>query len=319
MLQHPSIKSATISSYLPIPSSSSNSTYSQAREFREDLAINMANWYVDFDYAETYGLTIKEGRFFDQAFGQDSNAVVLNEAAIRVLGYQNPVGKKIYGIDDFQGAPTPEDFREYTIIGVVEDFHFESLRDNIGSLGLFIGRSTGNVSFAFQATNTSQVISDLEAKWNQLAPDQPFSYRFVDEAFSRMYEAESRTGGIILVFAILAVLVCCLGLFGLSTFVVEQRTKEIGIRKVLGASMTNIVGLLSKRFLVLVLIGIIIAIPIAWHFLNGWLNNFAYRVDLHWSVFFAGSIVAILIAFATVSFQSIRAALISPVNALRSE
>jgi putative ABC transport system permease protein len=152
-----------------------------------------------------------------------------------------------------------------------------------------------------------------------MAPDQPFSYRFVDDSFRRMYEAESRTGGIIMVFAILAILVSCLGLFGLSTFVVEQRTKEIGIRKVLGANIADIVGLLSKRFLLLVFIGIILAIPLAWYFLNGWLANFAYRVELDWSLFLAAATVAILIAFFTVSFQSIKAAIMSPSRALRSE
>lgn len=319
ILQNPAVTSVSISSYLPIPSSRSNTTYSKAREFREDLAINMDLWNVDYDYTKTYKLNIKEGRSFDEAYGSDSNAVILNEAAIQILGFEDPIGQKIYGIDDFQGTPQPENFIEYTVIGVVEDFHFESLREKIGALGLFLRRSTGNVSVAYQADNTDQVIANIESIWLKMAPNQPFAYRFVDEAFGKMYEAERRVGKIILVFASLAILVCCMGLFGLSTFVVEQRTKEIGIRKVLGATVANIVGLLSRQFLSLVGLGIIIAIPVTWYFLSGWLENFAYRIDIHWYVFLISAFIAIFIAFLTVGFQSLKAAIRNPVKALRSE
>lgn len=319
ILQDPAVTSVSISSYLPIPSSRSNSTYSKGRELREDLAINMAEWSVDYDYAKTYDLKLKEGRFFDERYGSDSNAVVMNEAAIKILGYENPIGMKIYGADDVQGKPTPEDYTEYTIIGVVEDFHYESLREKIGSLGLFLGRSTGNISVAYQPASTDRVISHLESIWKTMAPSQPFSYRFVDEAFGKMYEAEKRVGTITMVFATLAILVSCLGLFGLSTFVVEQRTKEIGIRKVLGATVTNIIGLLSRQFLLLVGLGILIAIPITWYFLSGWLENFAYRISIHWTVFLLSAALSIVVAFFTVGAQSLKAAVRNPVKALRSE
>ncbi len=320
VLQDPAVEAATVSAYLPIPSARSNSTYSQAREFREDLAINMDNWYVDHDYADTYQLTLKEGRFFDPSFGGDSNAVVLNEAAIAILGYQDPLGKKIYGLeDDIQGTPRPEDFVEYTIIGIVEDFHFESLREEIEALGFFLGRSTGSVSVRYQAGKTDQVLGHLERTWNEMAPSQPFAYRFVDESFAKMYEAEQRIGKIIMLFSLLAILVSCLGLFGLSTFVVEHRTKEIGIRKVLGASIGNIVSLLSRQFIWLVLMGILIAIPITWYALGQWLDNFAYRIDVHWTVFLLAGLVALGIAMITVSFQSLKAAVMNPVKAIKDE
>ncbi|MBK8503131.1 MAG: ABC transporter permease [Saprospiraceae bacterium] len=319
ILLDPAVTSASISSYLPIPSSRSNSTYSKIREFREDQAINMGVWSVDYDYGKTYNLQLKEGRFFDQQYGGDSMGVILNEAAIKILGYEDPVGKKIYGTGDFQGAPKPEDFIEYTIVGVVEDFHYESLREKIGALGLFLERSTGSVSVAYQAGSTDKVISHLESIWQKMAPSQPFAYRFVDEAFGKMYESEKRVGKITLVFAALAIIVSCLGLFGLSTFVVEQRTKEIGIRKVLGANIANIVGLLSRQFLLLVLLGIIVAIPLTWYFLRGWLESFAYRIEISWVVFLMASVIALLIAFLTVGSQSLKAAIMNPVKALRSE
>ncbi|MCB0685235.1 MAG: ABC transporter permease [Saprospiraceae bacterium] len=319
ILQDPMVKSVSISSYLPIPSSRSNSTYSKGRELREDLAINMAEWRVDYDYANTYDLKLKEGRFFDEAYGQDSNAVVLNEAAIRILGFEQPIGMKIYGAHDVQGKPTPDDYKEYTIIGVLQDFHYESLRQEIGALGMFLGRSTGKVSVAFQSESTDRIISQLENIWQKMAPKQPFSYRFVDETFGKMYEAEKRVGTITLIFATLAILVSCLGLFGLSTFVVEQRSKEIGIRKVLGASVSNIVALLSRQFLILVGLGIIIAIPLTWYFISGWLENFAYRISIRWTVLLVAAILSLLIAFFTVGSQSLKAAIRNPVKALRSE
>ena len=320
ILQDPAVTSVSISSYLPIPSSRSNSTYSKGREFREDLAINMGEWRVDYDYAKTYDLNLKEGRFFSEEYGSDSNAVVLNEAAIDVLGYEEPIGMKIYGTkDNLHGTPTPDDFNEYTIIGVVEDFHFESLREKIGSLGMFLGRSTGCVSVAYQSESTDRLLANLEDIWQKMAPSQPFAYRFVDDAFGKTYAAEKRVGKITLVFATLAILVSCLGLFGLSTFVVEQRTKEIGIRKVLGASIGNIVALLSRQFLLLVVLGILVAIPITWYFLSGWLENFAYRISIRWTVFLLAAALSILIAFFTVGSQSLRAAIRNPVKALRSE
>ena len=319
-LQSPAIEAATISSYLPIPSSRSNSTYSQAREFREDLVINMDNWYVDPDYAQTYELNMLAGRFFDRNFGGDSSAVVLNQAAIKVLGFDDPIGKKIYGLNNtVQGPPQPDDFIEFTIVGIVEDFHFESMREEIEALGFFLGRSTGSISLRYQAGQTDQVLTLLERTWNEMAPNQPFAYTFVDESFAKVYEAEQRIGKITMLFSILAIVVSCLGLFGLSTFVVEQRRKEIGIRKVLGASIGHIVRQLSSQFVWLVVLGIILAIPITWFGLSAWLDNYAYRVDIGWSLFALAAIVALTIALLTVSLKSFQAAISNPMKALRND
>jgi len=320
MMQSPLIEAASVSSYLPTPSSRSNSTYSKVRELRQDQLINMAEWYVDHDYLSTFELEMKEGRFFSRDFPGDSTAVIVNETAAAIIGYEHPIGEKIYGLaGNPDGAPKPEDFDEFTIIGVVKDFHFESLKENIGSLAFFLGQANGLISFRFQPEETGQVVSLLESNWRRMAPDQPFSYRFVDEEFDRIYEAEQRIGKISLIFAILAIIVSCLGLFGLSTFVVEQRMKEIGIRKILGSSASGIVRLLAGSFIQLVLLAFVLAIPVTIYLMKQWLQNFAYRIDIHWSVFVYAGLTAIMIAFATICFQSIRAAVANPVNALRSD
>lgn len=318
--KQPEIKGVTVSSYLPVPSSRSNTTFVTSREFRQDNALNMGQWQVDFDYLETLGLEMADGRFFDQQFSTDSSAIILNETAAEILGFEDPLGQHLYlPNDNVQGQTRPEDFDEYTIVGVVKDFHWESLRENIGPLSLMIGRSTAHVSCKFSAAESASVVQALEAQWKKLTPDQPFSYRFMDNSFTSMYEAEQKIGNIAMTFALLAIFISCLGLFGLASFTAEQRTKEIGIRKVLGANTPQIVQLLSKDFLRLVFIALLIAIPIAWYSMQQWLQDFAYRIEISGWVFVAAGLAAILIAVLSVSFQSIRAALANPVESLRAE
>lgn len=318
--KQPGIKSVTVSSYLPVPSSRSNNTFVTSREFRQDNAINMGQWQVDFDYLETLGLEMADGRYFDRSFSTDSSGIILNETAAAILGWENPIGQRLYQpTDNVTGQPNPEDFEEYTIIGVVKDFHWESLRENIGPMSMMIGRSTGHVSCKFSAAESASVVQSLEAQWKKLSPEQPFSYRFMDNSFSSMYEAEQQIGSIALTFALLAIFISCLGLFGLASFTAEQRTKEIGIRKVLGANTPQIVQLLSKDFLRLVLVALVIATPIAWYSMQQWLQDFAYRIEINWWVFVLAGFAAVLIAILSVSFQSVRAALANPVDSLRGE
>ncbi|MEZ4896104.1 MAG: FtsX-like permease family protein [Saprospiraceae bacterium] len=320
VLSQPSVSSATVSSYLPVPSSYSNSTYSKSREFRQDQSINMQEWRVDYDYAKTLDLKMDEGRFFDQKFPTDSFGVVINEAAAKILNYPEPLGQKIYGIKgQLSHQPQPEDFTEYTIIGVVKDFNWQSLHDKIGALSMFLEPSQGLVSIRYQADDSKALLTAIENIWKEMAPTQPFSYRFMDESFSRMYEAEQRIGKIALIFAFLAILVSCLGLFGLTHFVTELRRKEIGIRKVLGATTESIVQMLNREFIVLVLIAMVIATPIAWYAMNRWLSDFAYRVNISWWIFALAGLIALGIALLTVSFQSLKAALANPVNSIKSE
>ncbi|TNE59260.1 MAG: ABC transporter permease [Bacteroidetes bacterium] len=320
-LQHPAVETATISGYLPVPSNRSDQTFSKVRAFREDQSVNMQRWVTDPDYIKTLGLEIVSGRYFDpERFPSDSSAVVINETAAALFGFSEPLGSKIYSPKGrIKGDQVPDDFEEHTVIGVVKDFHFSSLRDHIGPLSFWLGDSRSYISIRYKAAETQPLLASLENSWKRLAPGQPFAYRFMDDAFSKVYISEQRIGKIAGIFALLSVLVSCLGLFGLAIYTAERRTKEIGIRKVLGATTTGIVRLLSAEFLKLVLIALVLATPLAWLFMDRWLENFAYRIEVGWWVFVLAGIIALLVAFMTVGLQSIRAALSNPVKALRNE
>jgi putative ABC transport system permease protein len=205
------------------------------------------------------------------------------------------------------------------VIGVVEDFHFESLRENIGPLVMFLGESRGNISFRLKTRDVSSAIGLLEKEWKQFLPNQPFEYSFLDERFERMYQSELKIGQIFTVFAVLAIFIGCLGLFGLAAFTAEQRTKEIGIRKVLGATSPRIIRLLLKEFVILVGIANLIAWPIAYLLMNRWLTDFAYRISPHFLIFLFAGILTLVLSLLTVSFQAVKAALADPVRSLRYE
>ncbi len=320
MLTYPGVRSATVSSFLPVPSSRSDDVFSKVREFRQDASVSMQEWRIDHDYLDVMGMEMVSGRFFDRRFPTDSSGIVINETAAALFGFDDPVGQKIYTINvDIEGMPTPEDFAELTILGVVKDFHFESLRENIGALSMQLQRSAGSMAIRYEAEKSSSIITAMESTWNEMVPTQPFSYRFMDDSFRQVYEAEQRVSSIALIFAGLAIFISCLGLFGLANYMAEQRTKEIGVRKVLGASVSGIVALLARDFLKLVLIALVLSIPIAWYFMDSWLSSFAYRIDIQIWIFIGAGLLALIIAFLTVSSQSIRAALMNPVRSLRSE
>jgi putative ABC transport system permease protein len=259
-------------------------------------------------------MQIIKGRNFSKDYGSDSSAVVINETAAKILGYSDPIGKKIYSAFAQQGRENA-----YTIIGVVKNFNFESLRKDVGPLCFLLGGGNGLAVFKVNTSNIQNLVSNIESKWKALASGVPFSYRFLNESFDKMYRNEQRVGKIALSFSLLTILIACLGLFGLATFIAEQRTKEIGIRKVLGASVNGIVQLLSKDFLKLVFIAFIIATPVAWWAMHKWLQDFAYRVDLAWWMFLLAGLGAIFIALVTVSFQAVKTALTNPVKNLRTE
>ena len=315
VLRLPGVVSGSVSGYLPTPSNRSDNAFFPEGQADMNKGINMQNWGVDYDYVKTMGMQLIQGRGFSREFGSDSTGILVNEAAVKILGVKNPIGKRIWKFDDDQGKTR----KTYTIIGVVKNFHFESLRRNIGALSMVLSPNSGAASFRLSSTDVPALMKQIEAKWKQLAPGQPFSYQFMDDSFDDMYRAEQRIGTIALTFAALAILIACLGLFGLAAFMAEQRTKEIGVRKVLGASVTSIIGLLSKDFLKLVLIAILIASPLAWYAMNQWLKDFAYKIDIEWWMFALAGILAVGIALLTVSFQSIKAALMNPVKSLRSE
>jgi putative ABC transport system permease protein len=252
----------------------------------------------------------------------DSSAVILNEVAVQRFNLgDDPIGKEITTFDgaNAEGMPDPNKIKSFTVIGVVENFHFESMRSNIAPLGLLLRNSPGNVIFKFEAKNAQDVIQTAEKAWKSLAPNQPFQFSFMDENFERMYATEQRLGKTFGVFAGLAIVIACLGLFALTAFTAEQRTKEIGIRKVLGASVSSIIVLLSKEFGKLIVIAFVLASPAAWLAINWWLKSYSYKVEIGIGIYFLAGACAFLIAWLTMGYQSIKAASSNPVTSLRSE
>jgi putative ABC transport system permease protein len=284
--------------------------------------VGLQNWNVDIDYVKTLGMKIKAGRDFSAEFPSDSLAVILNETAVKQfkLG-EDPLGKKIttFNGNKPDGTADPTQLKSWTVIGVLEDFHFESLKQHISALGLMLGKNQGGISFRFEAKNSQDIIKAVEKSWKALAPGQPFQYSFLDEDFGRMYASEQRLGKIFALFAGLAIVIACLGLFALTAFTAEQRTKEIGIRKVLGASVAGIIVLLSKEFGKLIVIAFIVAAPLAWLGVDWWLKNYTYKVDVGVFVYLVAGLLAFVISWLTMSYQSFRAATSNPVESLRAE
>ena len=314
VLNLPGVSSGTLSGYLPVTSSSrSDNTFSKEAVMDSRNGINMQTWVIDHDYITTMGMEILKGRGFSKDFRGDSSAMIINETTAALLQFDDPVGKNIYANNGHGNMTT------YTIIGVVRNFHFESLRQTIGPLCFTLGNNPGFASFKVSAANVKNLVSQVENKWKSMLSSVPFSYRFLDDAFDEMYRTEQRTGKLGLSLAIIAILIACLGLFGLATYMAEQRTKEIGVRKVLGATVSNIAGILSKDFLKLVIISAVFAFPLAWWSMHKWLEDFAYRVNIGWWIFIAAGVIALLIALLTVSFQAIKAAIANPVKSLRTE
>lgn len=273
--------------------------------------IHMNIYHVDYDYAKTLGLQIKQGRYFSKDFGTDSAGAVINESAVRELGWSkvDPVGKTI--VRSGQHA--------FKIVGVVNDFNYTSAKEKVAPLMMLLGNNYGGLVIKIKTTDVTGFLNDLKTKWNSFSPQGPLSYNFLDEKFAALYASEIRMQQIFSAFAILAIVIASLGLFGLSAFIIEQRTKEIGIRKVLGASVQNVLLLVSKEFLSLVLIAFIIAAPITFLAMNKWLQNYAYRIQPQPWIFIAAGLIALVIAVITISFQAIKAAVANPVKSLRTE
>ena len=274
--------------------------------------------FVDENLIQTLGIKPVAGRIFSSQFPADTNnRIVLNEEAAKQIGFASPekaLGNKLYF--DWRGNSL-----EYTVVGVVKDFHFQDLHVPISPYAFLLNNVPlyNYLIVHAKTTNLSSLLQSIEANWHKLNPGEPAEFHFLDNDFQKNYEAENNLSSIIAYFTIIAILISCLGLFGLATFSAEQRTKEIGVRKVLGASVLSIVGLLSKEFLKLVIVAIIIASPIAWFAMNKWLQDFAYRTNISWTVFVITTLSAIMIALITVSFQAVRAGFSNPVESLRSE
>ena len=278
------------------------------------VTVDIRQVTVDFDFAATYGLEMQNGRFFSRQYGSDSASFVINEAAVRAIGWP---------MDDAVGRPFQYGNQQGQIIGVVKDFHFESLHQSISPMVFLypgeVPNSYRNLSIKMPAGQLPANLASLEDAWKQYFPATPFDYSFVDERYARLYEAENIQAKLFSFFSVVAIIIACLGLFGLSAFSISQRVREIGVRKVLGASVGNIVVLVSTGFLKLVLVAALLAFPLAWLAMSKWLENFAYRVGLAWWVFIAAALLAAIVAAVTISFLAVKAALSNPVKNLRTE
>ena len=313
IMQDSRVVNVSTSGYLPAGPSNNNNFFVYPENSSTQL-VKTLRYDVDYNYIPTLGMQMVAGRNFSKSYGTDSTGVILNETAARTLGWRkNALGHTISRTDN-QGSKTT-----YRIIGVVKDFHFKSMHERISPLVMVLGHNSGTVIVKIKTKDISGLLASLKTQWNQLTADAPFTYSFLDERFNNTYISEQKIGRILGIFAGLTIFVACLGLFGLAMFTAEQRTKEIGVRKVLGASVGSIVGLLSKDFLKLVVIAIALASPVAWYAMNKWLQDFAYKIDISWWMFALAGLLAIGIALLTVSFQSVKAALTNPVKSLRSE
>jgi putative ABC transport system permease protein len=297
-----------------VPGGDFNSAYSLVENKTGEMQkTNLDLYFVDFDFINQYKFKFAAGRGFSREFGTDSTeAMVINESTAKLLGYQNP--------QEAIGRNFEQWGRKGKIIGVLKNFNYESLQKSVKPLTMRIEPgSFGMISIKMSTSNIRESIHAIEKNWNRIIPNRPFEYVFLDEMFNQRYQAEDKFGKLFFNFAVLAIFISCLGLLGLASYSTIQRTREIGIRKVLGASVSNIVNLLSTDFIKLVLIAFVIAAPIGVYAMNLWLRDFAFHTSIGWSVFALAGITSCLVAFVTISFQAIKAAVANPVNSLKTE
>ncbi|MEM1259006.1 MAG: ABC transporter permease [Bacteroidota bacterium] len=317
LLRLAQVQNATLSSFLPTPSARTGQTFFKEGSRNQEDAINVENWTVDYDYLATLGLELVSGRDFDPAIPTDSSAVIINEAALRTLNVstEEAIGMRVSAdLGAEEGS-----IRYQTIIGVVKNFHYSSMRHNIEALFLSIGRFPASMAIKIEAQAKATTVASIKDVWSTIAPGQPFNYYFMNDSFNRSFESEQRLGKIFSVFAFLSICIACLGLFGLATFNAQKRTKEIGIRKVLGATVGQISYGLTMDFLKMVGWSILIALPVGWYAMNKWLEDFSYRIEVQWWMLLLAAFLAVAIAVLTIGYQSIKAAIVNPVKSLRTE
>lgn len=307
--------SATMTGYLPTANWRTDYPLFPVPTTDASRAASMQIWRVDENYIPTLGMQMVQGRNFSRDFPTDSTAIILNESAARLLGFRDAVNKDLYSLDNFP----KKDLTHLHVIGVIKDFNFNSLREQVTPLAIRLGKENSRIAIRTATTNMPGLIARIENKWRAMAPSQPFNYTFMDEDFNNAYRAEQQTGQLFISFASLAIFIACLGLLGLAMFMAEQRTREIGIRKVLGASVGGILGLLTRDFLKLVVLSILVASPLAWWMMSKWLQDFAYRTSISWTVFAMATGAALVTAVATISVQAMKSAMANPVTSLRAD
>ncbi|PSL46394.1 putative ABC transport system permease protein [Chitinophaga niastensis] len=310
VLQLPGVEAGTMTGSLPTDIAMNTSIYSKDAARSAGQVMGLHDWYVDADFIPTMGMQMASGRNFSPQMPSDTFALLINETAANQLGFKDLDNKYLY-----------EGSKPLKVIGVVKDFNVGSLRNKIPPLIIRLGEYRNSMAFRVHTSNLQGLIAQIKSKYESQdkMEGQPFVYSFMDDDFNKLYQAEQRTGKIFISFAVLAIFIASLGIFGLITYAAEQRTKEIGIRKVLGSSVTGIVALLSKDFLKLVFLAIVIATPLAWYMMNKWLQDFAYRVQISWTVFALAALIAIVITMATISYRAIKAAMANPVSSLKAE
>lgn len=313
LLKIPQVENVTISDYLPIAGTARNgNTWWKDGRTKIDGGTSGQNWEVDYDYLQTLGMNLVEGRNFNKEMSTDSSAVIINQTMAKDLGISdNPLGAKITNRSSNRSI--------WTVIGVVEDFNFDLLTVPVRPLAMRLGNSPSTTSLMVNSQNMASTLTQIQEVWEEVAPNQPFIYEFMDQSFAKMYVGVERIRNILTSFAVLAIIIACLGLFGLSVFMVEQRSKEISVRLVLGAKVTQVVSMLSFNFMKPIILALIIATPIAWYMMSEWLNDFEYKVGLSIQLFVIAGLSALLIALITISFQSLKAAFGNPVDGLRNE
>ena len=310
------VDDATMTDALPTANYLSGSSFFKDRSLSQESAVLGQRWFVDEDYITTLGMKLKSGRNFSADMPTDSSAILINEAEEKMLGYADPLNHTLYAPLD----NTLTNIGAFHIVGVVKNFNFRSLREAVTPMVLHFSDDRGALSVRIRAgADIPAVMAQIRHKWKELSPTKEFAYSFMEQDFDALYRSEQRMGKLFISFTSFAILIACLGLFGLAAYAAEQRTKEIGIRKVLGAGVSTIVGMLSRDFIKLVLIAILIASPLAWLAMRKWLEGFAYSQPMQWWVFALAGFAAMLIAFITISFQSIKAALSNPIKSLKSE
>lgn len=309
----PEVQSATVSGYLPVTGTlRDGDAWWIASRTKEDPSISAQIWNVDEDYFPTLGIQLSTGRNFEKDRATDGLSIVINQAMAKQLGIaDDPLGKDI--------TSSPDNAFRYTIIGVVEDFNYDLLTEKVKPVAMRLGNAPTMTAIKVNGQNMAETLVAIEKAWDTIAPNQPFVYEFMDQRFATMYAGVERIRNILTSFAILAIIIACLGLFGLSVFMVEQRNKEISVRLVLGAKVSQIVGMLSFNFMKPILLALVIAVPLVWYMMREWLNDFQYKTDMSINLFIIAGISALLIAFITISFQSLKAAFSSPLNGLRDQ
>ncbi|MEA5427179.1 ABC transporter permease [Arcicella lustrica] len=312
ILQDPRVLSVTSAGYLPAGPSDSNNSMGYP-DSDESQVMRTLEYKIDDQYIPTMGMKVIAGRNFSKDFATDSTAMIINETAAKAFGWKNAVGHTITRFKTNDGLKVT-----YRIIGIVKDFHFKSLHESITPL-LMVSEKTYGLTIKVKGKDVEGLLSSLKNQWQKFSVEEPFSYAFMDELFEKTYQSEQKISVILSIFSGLTIFVACLGLFGLATFTAEQRTKEIGVRKVLGASVSQIVTLLSKEFLKLVLVACCFAFPLGYWLMNKWLQDFAYRIEISAWIFVLAGILALFIALLTISYQAIKAALANPVTSLRTE